>query len=446
MSDAIGRTLYRLLVSRRSLLEWRTAAQAQVSERLDLAGFYRHMAGAVVIGAAVIGLAIAGQANALLAVPFGLLWILSPVLARHVSRPSRVARQPPLSDVDVRALRLIARRAWSYFDTFVTDADHMLPPDNFQEDPRPMLAHRTSPTNLGLYLLSIVTARDFGWAGTLDTVERLEATLACDGPAGAIPRALLQLVRHQGPAAARAAVRLVRRQRQPRGPPDHAGECLRRDGDAAGAGTALSRRHRATASRCCASRCARPPTSSSTRRSTRSPSSWASAPAAPAELAGHLAELATRAAAVTQRTVALAHERAGRGERGSGCLGRVHAAGRSRAISATWSRPRTGGTEALAQRLDALATTARAMAAAMRFDFLLRSGAQAALDRLPRAGGHSRPELLRPARVRGPPRELRRDRERRPARASLVPPRTRGDSRSSTAPRSSRGRDRCSST
>ena len=178
MSDAIGRTLYRMLVSRRGMLEWTTAAQAQVSERLDLAGFYRHMAGAVVIGAAAIGSAIAGQANALLAVPFGLLWILSPVLARHVSRPSRVARQPPLADIDVRALRLIARRAWSYFETFVTDADHMLPPDNFQEDPRPTLAHRTSPTNLGLYLLSIVTARDFGWAGTLDTVERLEATLA----------------------------------------------------------------------------------------------------------------------------------------------------------------------------------------------------------------------------------------------------------------------------
>ena len=60
----------------------------------------------------------------------------------------------------------------------MTAADNMLPPDNFQEDPRPVLAHRTSPTNLGLYLLSIVTARDLGWVGTLDTVERLESTLA----------------------------------------------------------------------------------------------------------------------------------------------------------------------------------------------------------------------------------------------------------------------------
>ena len=54
----------------------------------------------------------------------------------------------------------------------------MLPPDNFQEDPAPALAHRTSPTNIGLYLLSVVSARDFGWIGTAEAVERLEATLA----------------------------------------------------------------------------------------------------------------------------------------------------------------------------------------------------------------------------------------------------------------------------
>ena len=83
-----------------------------------------------------------------------------------------------MSDGDVRALRLIARRTWRFFETFVTPEDQMLPPDNFQEDPAPILAHRTSPTNLGLYLLSVVSARDFGWTGTIDAVGRLEATLS----------------------------------------------------------------------------------------------------------------------------------------------------------------------------------------------------------------------------------------------------------------------------
>jgi cyclic beta-1,2-glucan synthetase len=74
-------------------------------------------------------------------------------------------------------LRLIARRTWRFFETFVTSVDQMLPPDNFQEDPS-AIAHRTSPTNLGLYLLAIVSACDFGWIGTGEATDRLEATLA----------------------------------------------------------------------------------------------------------------------------------------------------------------------------------------------------------------------------------------------------------------------------
>ena len=84
----------------------------------------------------------------------------------------------PLSAADAQALRLIARRTWRFFEKFVTAEDHMLPPDNFQEDPQPVLAHRTSPTNLGLYLLSVIAAHDFGWIGTHEAVERMEATLA----------------------------------------------------------------------------------------------------------------------------------------------------------------------------------------------------------------------------------------------------------------------------
>ncbi len=177
MGDAIARTLYRLFFSHRLLLEWITAAQAQISPRLGLFGFYRQMAGAMVIGIAVIMLAAAGHARGALALPFALLWILSPAIARWVSRSPVAAGRLHLGASDALALRLIARRAWRYFDTFVTAADHLLPPDNFQEDPRPVLAHRTSPTNLGLYLLSILNARDFGWIGVLDMVERLEATL-----------------------------------------------------------------------------------------------------------------------------------------------------------------------------------------------------------------------------------------------------------------------------
>ncbi len=177
MADAIARTLFRLLVSRRMFLEWVTAAQTKVGPRLVLGGFYRQMAGSVALtGLASIMVAWAKPDSWPVAAPFLVLWLLSPAIARWASLPAAVAIHE-VSASDAESLRLVARRTWRFFETFVTPDDHMLPPDNFQEDPKPVLAHRTSPTNMGLYLLSVVAARDFGWLGTLDTVQRLEATL-----------------------------------------------------------------------------------------------------------------------------------------------------------------------------------------------------------------------------------------------------------------------------
>ena len=178
MSDAIVRTLFRLFLSHRMLLEWITAAQAKVGPRLDLIGFYRQMAGGIAIAIAAALLVAWRQPTSWpLAAPFVVLWLWSPFLARWISLPPVASIGRTLSDPDRQTLRLIARRTWRFFETFVTPADHMLPPDNFQEDPVPALAHRTSPTNLGLYLLSVTAARDFGWIGTIETTERLEATL-----------------------------------------------------------------------------------------------------------------------------------------------------------------------------------------------------------------------------------------------------------------------------
>jgi cyclic beta-1,2-glucan synthetase len=179
MVDAILRTLARLFITRRRLLEWTTAAQSKACPDLDLAGFYRNMAGSVVIAAAAAILVLAVKPGAAwIAAPFMVLWLLSPLVAHWVSQPPPESAAEQLSAADVGALRLTARRTWRFFETFVTQEDHGLPPDNFQDDPTPVVAHRTSPTNIGMYLLSTVTARDFGWIGTLEMVERLEATLA----------------------------------------------------------------------------------------------------------------------------------------------------------------------------------------------------------------------------------------------------------------------------
>ena len=179
MLDAIARTLFRLGVSRRYLLQWVTAAQANLSPRLSPASAYGHMWGAIAltsVAAMLVGRLHPAAAG--VAAPFVLLWLASPAIAAWISASPPVSGRLTVTSAEATALRLVARRTWRYFETFVTAADHMLPPDNFQEDPQPVIAHRTSPTNIGIYLLSVVSARDFGWAGTIETVERLEATLA----------------------------------------------------------------------------------------------------------------------------------------------------------------------------------------------------------------------------------------------------------------------------
>lgn len=179
MIDAIARTLYRLFFTRRRLLEWVTAAQATYRPQLDIASTYSQMAGAVAIaGIALLVAGVFGGVAAFVALPFVAVWLLSPLIARWTSAPPGSVDRAAVSPQDGDALRLVARRTWRFFETFVTAADNMLPPDNFQEDPKPVVAHRTSPTNIGLHLLSAVAARDHKWIGTTELVDRLEATFA----------------------------------------------------------------------------------------------------------------------------------------------------------------------------------------------------------------------------------------------------------------------------
>ena len=167
-----------------------------------------------------------------------------PPLAWWLSRPL-ARRAAQLTPEQTLFLRALARRTWRFFETFVGADDNWLPPDNFQEHPVGVVAHRTSPTNIGLSLLANLAAYDFGYLTAGELIERTAQHARHDGTAGALPRPLLQLVRHADAAAAAAALRLDRRQRQPRRPPADA---------AAGPARAGRRRHprRRAASPACA--------------------------------------------------------------------------------------------------------------------------------------------------------------------------------------------------
>jgi cyclic beta-1,2-glucan synthetase len=178
MADAIARTLARLLVTRRRLLEWMPAGQTRRRLDLTLPGFFSRMLPAVLLATASALLVWFLQPAALpVAFVFLAAWLFSPAAALWVSLPPPT-QEEPLPETDAKFLRSIARRTWRYFETFAGATENALPPDNFQETPQPVVAHRTSPTNVGLFLLSTVAANDFGWIGTAEMLDRLEATFA----------------------------------------------------------------------------------------------------------------------------------------------------------------------------------------------------------------------------------------------------------------------------
>ncbi len=174
--DAISRTIYRLFVRNARLLEWETAASTEQRLGAGLLHFLTVMWTGPALGIGIGILVILVHPAALLpALPFLVAWLISPAVAYLVSAP-RVVSQAHLSDMDRFALRRVARKTWHFFEKFVGDEDHWLPPDNFQEIPDGRIAHRTSPTNQGLLLLSTLAAHDLGYISLLTLVDRLEKT------------------------------------------------------------------------------------------------------------------------------------------------------------------------------------------------------------------------------------------------------------------------------
>lgn len=177
--DAIFRTLWRLKVSRRHLLEWRTAADtaAGVSNLNPRMAAWRFMWPSSLFSVAVaIDLMLYDQAALLPAAPVLFLWFVAPEVAAWSGKP-RLLRKEILDEDQSRFLLHVARRTWHYFETFAGPEDNWLPPDNYQEDPNGVVAHRTSPTNIGLYLVSALSARDFGFIGTADLASRARHVL-----------------------------------------------------------------------------------------------------------------------------------------------------------------------------------------------------------------------------------------------------------------------------
>jgi len=170
--DAIVRTLFRLYVSHKRLLEWKTAESVEKTISNSLKMYVKKMWIGPVSG--ILLLLAIPAAHRYAALIVALLWIFSPAASYLVSAPSADKHKVYLNKLQLQDLRLIARKTWRYFEEFFSAQDNWLTPDNYQEYPGDVLAHRTSPTNMGMQALSTLCAWDMGYIGINNLVTRLE--------------------------------------------------------------------------------------------------------------------------------------------------------------------------------------------------------------------------------------------------------------------------------
>ena len=174
---AITISLWRMIFTRKKMLEWDPSANDRNANQAGLIESYASMWIELFLTAVVlICLLIYAPSKLYIATPILMLWVLAPFVTWYISKP--LSKQVAiLSHEQIVFLRTIARKTWSFFERFVNKEDNWLPPDNFQEQPVVMIAHRTSPTNIGLALLANLSACDFGYITIGQFIERTTGTI-----------------------------------------------------------------------------------------------------------------------------------------------------------------------------------------------------------------------------------------------------------------------------
>ena len=178
MAKAVSLTLWRVYVSKKNMLEWVTSADFEANQKESLSSYYGKMHASIWEGLIVAFLVAAFNPPL---VPAGILfcavWAISPCIAFRISREyGETGKQ--VSEKAANELGRIARLTWRYFEEFTNAENNYLAPDNFQQEPYRGIATRTSPTNIGLGLLSVLSARDMGYIGSFKMIDRISNTIS----------------------------------------------------------------------------------------------------------------------------------------------------------------------------------------------------------------------------------------------------------------------------
>lgn len=175
-ANAICKTLYRLKVSKKHMLEWVTAEEAEKMAKKDIKSYYINMAPNIILGILGILYIFINEKNpfSVLIFVISLLWLIAPAIMCYISKEIVVNNQKELLvDKDKQYVLEVGKRTWQFFKDYLVKENNYLPPDNYQEDRKPKAIKRTSSTNIGLALLAVISSYDLGYETQKNTLELL---------------------------------------------------------------------------------------------------------------------------------------------------------------------------------------------------------------------------------------------------------------------------------
>lgn len=173
---AIVKTIYRVKITHKNLLEWTTSEEAEKMAKTDIISYYKNMV--INILAGIAGLAIYVISNNILALILGILWIIIPAIMYKISKEKQEKNAVELlTQKEQNYILEIGKKTWEFFEKYLRKEDNFLIPDNYQEDRKNKIVRRTSSTNIGLSMLSVISANDLGFINYDKTIELLKNIL-----------------------------------------------------------------------------------------------------------------------------------------------------------------------------------------------------------------------------------------------------------------------------
>ena len=170
---SISKTIYRLLVTHKNLLEWTTSEEAEKLAKTDFISYYRNMFINVIAG--ILSLIVYLQDKSILALLLGILWIIAPAIMWYISKESEEKQAKEiLTQKEQEYVLEIGRKTWSFFEKYLNEENNYLIPDNYQEDRKNKIVRRTSSTNIGLSMLAVISAHDLGYIESRKALETLK--------------------------------------------------------------------------------------------------------------------------------------------------------------------------------------------------------------------------------------------------------------------------------